>query len=150
MGKTLRLLVGQGSNGNAAYEEVLVEPVGPAQYRLLQSPGLALGIAADDVFSRSSDGNFKVLSRGGNVCIQIFADDVNTIEKAATQGFKEMGGRLDGRSARQLVYTVPFDVGFPRMEGVLEAVKARFPEAEWYYGNVYDPEDGVTPLNWWK
>jgi hypothetical protein len=27
---------------------------------------------------------------------------------------------------------------------------ARFPDSIWYYGNVYDPEDGVTPLNWWE
>jgi hypothetical protein len=29
-----------------------------------------------------------------------------------------------------------------------EAVQ-RHPGSTWLYGNVYDPSDGVTPLNWW-
>jgi hypothetical protein len=24
-----------------------------------------------------------------------------------------------------------------------------YPNTIWYYGNVYDPEDGETPLEWW-
>jgi hypothetical protein len=26
---------------------------------------------------------------------------------------------------------------------------AAHPGTEWMFGNVYDPRDGVTPLNWW-
>ncbi len=25
-----------------------------------------------------------------------------------------------------------------------------FVGVEWYYGNVYETHDGVTPMNWWK
>ena len=24
-----------------------------------------------------------------------------------------------------------------------------YTEVVWYYGNIYDPEDGITPLEWW-
>jgi hypothetical protein len=27
--------------------------------------------------------------------------------------------------------------------------KSKYPGCQWIYGNVYDPADGVTPLNWW-
>jgi hypothetical protein len=31
----------------------------------------------------------------------------------------------------------------------LAKAKEVSPNCEWYYGNVYDLKDGVTPLNWW-
>lgn len=48
------------------------------------------------------------------------------------------------------MYTVPVSAGFVAIEGVLNGLNDRFPDYEWFYGNVYDPKDGETPLNWWK
>ena len=60
-----------------------------------------------------------------------------------------LNGRLDGRSAQQLVFTVPASAGLAVVESAMTEVVRQFPKTEWYYGNVYDPVDGVTPLNWW-
>jgi hypothetical protein len=59
------------------------------------------------------------------------------------------GGRLDGRSPGKLVYTLPVSAGFASIEAELQSVVEKFSNVEWFYGNVYDPADGVTPLNWW-
>jgi hypothetical protein len=150
MSTTINLVAGYGSTGRPAYEEVHVEPCGPATYRLLQSPGLTGGVAAGDVIVVDANGLFKVVERAGNVCIQIYSrDGLPEAEQFATPEFAKIGGRLDGRAPKVLVYTVSVDAGFPAIERVLADIKSRFPSLEWYYGNVYDPADGVTPLNWW-
>jgi hypothetical protein len=150
MVETLKLLAGQSSSGAPAYEEVLAEQQSTKRYKLLKSPGLVQGLAAGDVFEPLPDGTFNVIERGRNLCIQIFGRaDMNPVERLATERLGVLGGRPDGQSKRELVYTVPIAAGFPAVEAVLNELVARFPEAEWYFGNVYDPSDGVTPLNWW-
>jgi hypothetical protein len=66
---------------------------------------------------------------------------------------ERIGGRLDGDAATSrnsmLVFTFPVNIGFPAIEGVMASAKALSPRCEWFYGNVYDLNDGVTPLNWW-
>ena len=148
--ETINLLAGRGSSGNPVYEEVLVERRSGQQYKLLRSPGLVLGIAADDVIAVVGDGTYDVLERGGNLCIQIFArGDLTVLEETATEKLMPLRGRLDGKAKTQLVYTIPVTAGFPAVESVLNELVAQAPGAEWYYGNVYDTSDGVTPLNWW-
>jgi hypothetical protein len=149
MSTTLRLLV-EYRGGKPVHEEVHVEHEGQARYRLLQSPGLVLGIAAGDVFTANEDGSFTVVRRAGNVSLQIFVEDnQDDLEQFASREFKKIGGYLDGRADKVLVYTVPVKSGFPAMEKVASMLQERFPKIEWGYGNVYDPADGVTPLNWW-
>jgi hypothetical protein len=150
MVEVLRLLAGQKSSGSPVFEEVLAEPLAKKLYRLLKSPGLVLGLAARDIFELLEDGKFYVVERGGNLCVQIFArSDLNAIEQVATEQLSGLGGYLDGVSELELVYTVPVAGGFSALEVVLNGIAARFPGAEWYYGNVYDTADGVTPLQWW-
>jgi hypothetical protein len=149
MSTTVRLLV-DVKNEKPAYEEVHVEDCGSATYRLLQSPGLVLGLAAGDVLVLEQGGTFTLVERGRNICIQIFSKSMlDQIEQAATSALARIGGRLDGKASVELVYTVSANVGFPAIEEILRDLQARFPVLEWYYGNVYDPADGVTPLNWW-
>jgi hypothetical protein len=150
MSKTISLFVEYNSYGKPVREEVHVEDDKEGRYRLLQSPGLIFGLAAGDVFTVESDGTFKIVERAGNVCIQIFcATLIEQIEQVATPAFASIGGRLDGRASKVLVYTVFIEAGFLAMENILKRLQLQFPVMEWYYGNVYDPADGVTPLNWW-
>jgi hypothetical protein len=99
---TIELVAGTRTNGSTVTEEVRVAPLGEGRFRVLQSPGLVLGIAAGDAIEL-----------------------------------------LDG-------LTIDVAAGFPALEARLNALVAQFPGCEWYYGNVHDPDDGVTPLNWWK
>jgi Domain of unknown function (DUF4265) len=148
-GRTLNLVAGNKSSGEKALEEVLVtETSDPGIYCLAATPGLVLGVAAGDSIKVDIDsGEFEVIERGGNLAVQVYgpADLVNELTSAILQ----LGGRLDGQSRGLTVYTVPVSRGFGELEKVLNVAVARSPELEWYYGNVYDPVDGVTPLNWW-
>lgn len=148
--KTILLRVDTAGDGGPAYEEVRVEVEGENRYKLLQSPGLALGIAADDVFVLTADKRFAVVKRGLNLCIQIFDDSgVEPMRGHVIRELAAIGGRLDGAAEKELVFTVHVDAGFAVVEDVLNRIIKSFPTAEWFYGNVYDPSDGVTPLNWW-
>jgi len=40
-------------------------------------------------------------------------------------------------------------IGFADIERLLDGTMAKFTDSVWYYGNIYDREDGTTPLNWW-
>jgi hypothetical protein len=144
------IFVATKRNGSPVYENVLVEPLGPNTYRLLRSPGLALGIAADDVFEVTPDRRFHVLRRGMNLCVQILnGSGVQDMLETSVAVFNGIGGRLDGQSPKELVFTIHVSVGFSRTEKACVEIVSKFSGARWYYGNVYDPADGVTPLNWW-
>lgn len=60
-----------------------------------------------------------------------------------------LGGALDGAIERGLMFTVPVSAGFRAGEAVHNVGVAEHPGWEWFFGNVYDPKDGVTPLDWW-
>jgi hypothetical protein len=68
----VNLNVGLSSSGSPAFEQVLVEARGTDRYVLLASPGLALGVAAGDEIMVDDGGRYRVLTRGGNLCVQVF------------------------------------------------------------------------------
>jgi len=41
------------------------------------------------------------------------------------------------------------DLIFESLAELLSTVCKDYPDTVWYYGTVYDPEDGTTPLEWW-
>ncbi len=148
--KTITIRAGRSTTGADVQEEVLVEELHPEEFRLLRSPGLVLGLAAEDVFRRTPEGKHELVSRGQNVCVQIFVPEK---DRAALQTFltaevDRLGGRLDGVARGHLVFTIPVKAGFGAIEQALNQGVDHYPAAEWYFGNVY-AEDGVTPLNWW-
>lgn len=133
-------------------EQVLVERVADAQYRLLRSPGLVLGIAAGDVIE-VKEKNFRLVARGMNFCVQIFheeGDGGRRLESIVTPRVVAIGGTLDGRTRKQLVYSLLSTSGIRPVTDLFDRIVKEFPNVEWYFGNVYDPADGVTPLNWWQ
>lgn len=146
--ETIRLLAGHSASGMPAFEELLVEHLRASRYRLLRSPGLVLGLAAGDVVE-VQNGGFRLIDRGMNLCIQIFSDSsLSELQRALDPQLGILGGRLDGQTTRVLVYTVPVAAGFQSVERALREIVGKFPGAQWYFGNVYDPTDG-RPLNWW-
>jgi hypothetical protein len=78
-----------------------------------------------------------------------FEGDLDEAEQLASREFKKIGGYRDGRAAKVLAYAVPVKSGFPAIAKVTALLQGRLPKLEWYYGNVYDPRDEVTPLNLW-
>ena len=85
------------------------------------------------------NGSFEVVVRGGNLAIQVYAPafDPEAVDHLAAR-VGELDGRLDGGQDRLRVFTVPVRAGFPAVESLFDDFVARTPEAEWYFGNVYD------------
>ena len=146
---TKNLLVEIAPSGRPVYEEVLAEVLDDGSCLLKKSPGLLQGLAAGDLFVVDDDGRYTVTRRSRNVCIQVFRESrIDMCEDELLRGMESIGGWLDGKTSRLLVFTVPVSSGFAAMEEVIDSVRRRFPNVEWMYGNVYSPADG-TPLNWW-
>jgi hypothetical protein len=146
------LLLIEYRQGRPLKEPIHVEALGGERFRLLYSPGFVQGIAAGDVFRLlNEDGDFVVLSRAGNLAVQVFhTEPVEPIKAELTRRVEQLGGVLDGGIERGLVFTLPLRAGFPAVEALFNRLVEEYPGLEWYYGNVYDRNDGVTPLNWWQ
>jgi hypothetical protein len=147
------LFAGKKTSGEEVFEKINAEHLGFQKYLIITSPGFALGVAAGDIIELSPDlrGRFSVVKRGGNLCIQILSEKgIKNICDKYTARIEKIGGWIDGEGPKVLVYTIPVSVGFRQVEEIMNNVALDFPDSEWYYGNVYDPEDGVTPLRWWS
>jgi hypothetical protein len=148
MRTTVRLDAGRKSTGDPVFEKVLVDPIDGGQHRVVASPTLVLGVAAGDTIAVGDAGRFDVTSRGGNQAVQVYGDHSLVVE--VVPAVWTLGGALDGRAPAATVFTIPVTAGFENVERVFNELVARHPAVEWYYGNVYDPQDGVTPLLWWE
>lgn len=59
----------------AVREELLARQIDQDTYELLSSPGLAQNLARGDIISiKNKNAPAELLKRGGNFCIQIYAD----------------------------------------------------------------------------
>jgi hypothetical protein len=145
---TIDVVAGHKTSGEPVFEEVLVDDLGYDRYRIVATPGLVLNVAAGDVvaFDRS-ERTLSVEERGRNLALQVYAPP--EVADQLVDPISKLGGVMHGREGPLTVFTVPVAAGFPALERVLNDFVRRHPEAKWYYGNVYDPADGVTPLNWW-
>ncbi|WP_232450448.1 DUF4265 domain-containing protein [Burkholderia ubonensis] len=149
----IKVYAGRNDAG-PVYEELPAMPTGDGSYELLSSPGLTLNLAKGDrVRIDDTERPAAVLTRGGNFCIQIYADqiaqaDVDALER---QVHEELHGSLDGVNGGNLALSVPATNGIDTINRFFDAFKART-GVEWYYANVYknfeDPDD-ETLLNWW-
>lgn len=155
---TIELIAGRHPNGELVVEKVLINPQAEANsFQLLKSPLFVRGIARADVIQAlpSPKGAFKVLQHGGNLCLRIFSkEDFSTprlaaLEQGLTSEIEKLGGDLDIKEARALVYSLHVSCGFNAVEKMLDEALSPFEDVAWFYGNVYDPESG-EPLNWWQ
>jgi hypothetical protein len=149
---TLNLPVDTQPGEEPFLESVLVEHLGGARYLVQASPGMLAGFAKGDEIELAPDDPFgyRVVRRGGNVCIQIYWGELRQSAAALESQVRAVGGWCDGDTPGLLVFTVPVAAGFSAIEQIFEAATVRYPGSSWFYGNVYDPIDGVTPLDWWK
>lgn len=148
------LIAGYNRNDEAVVEKVNVQTDSQSdqQFRVTKSPVFVPGLAAEDLirFPAETANGFELITHGGNLSIRVFGKhNTNRISELLTPEMELIQGRLDVSSPGVLVYTIHVSIGFRRIEDTLDAVLKQFPDSIWYYGNVYDPEDG-SPLNWWE
>ncbi len=152
---TISLIAGYRNDGEPVLEKIVVEAVTPAakEYRLLKSPAFVRSLAAGDRIRYPADNpaGYDLTKRSGNLCIRVLRKEgIEDVANTLSPELELLDGTLDLQSPRVLVYSIHVSIGFQNIEILLDRVIGQFPGTVWYYGNVYDPADGVTPLEWWQ
>lgn len=139
------------AQGQPLLEPIHAVEIGKGRFRLCFSPGFVQGVAAGDEIRLVGDnGEFEVTHRAGNLAVQLFSlDPVAPFRADLAERVAKLGGTLDGVIERGVAFTIPVTVGFAAVEKVFKDWVAEHAGWEWYYGNVYDQVDGITPLGWW-
>lgn len=149
----IQLVAGIDSQGSPVMEKLEVKYQEQAgSFELIRSPLFVRNLAAGDIFTCAQDNpaNYQVIKRSGNLAIRVFRkESIQELEEILTPEVEMMDGSLDLQSERALVYSVHVNIGFSEIEKIFDGAMARYTDSVWYYGNIYDPDDGVTPLNWW-
>ena len=149
----IQVVAGTDNRGMPVLEKLEVRLLEDERaFELQRSPLFARDLAAGDIFTCDSDNpaDYKILRRSGNLAIRVFRKNhIDELEEFLTPEVEKLDGSLDLKTDRALVYSVHVNIGFAEVERLFDNAMARFTDAVWYYGNIYDREDGVTPLNWW-
>jgi hypothetical protein len=135
----ISLRIQDAPDGAARHERLPVVDLGDGRYRLINSPGMVLGAAGGDEIQLGDDGDFEVLTRGGNVAVHVFLDaldDDGEVRARLASSLGTLDGYLDGDAGSAVVYTVPEIAGVSAIVGILESITADFPAAVWMFGNV--------------
>jgi|SRR5690606_3703814 len=145
----IELFAGRNEQGQPVVERLPVEVNDKNECRLVRSPLFVKGLARGDLIKIDRDtGEFVIRQRSGNLCIRVFCrGDIRSLEESLTSSLEKLGGQLDLETPRALVYSIHVSCGFEAIEKALNAHMTS--ESAWFYGNVYDAQDGTTPLNWW-
>ena len=148
--QVIELFAGRNPQGQPVVERIPVEINEQNECRLVQSPVFVKGLARGDLIRvNRENGEFELRQHSGNLCIRVFSrGDIRVLDDSITPDMEKLGGQLDVETPRVLVYSIHVSCGFAAIEAVLNAHMS--PDSAWFYGNVYDAEDGVTPLNWWQ
>ena len=129
-------------NGKPEFEPIHVDLLDGNRYRVLFSPGLAYGLAAEDEIELDDDGRYNVVARGGNLAVRVLlSNGTCSIEPLITERVAQISGRLDGQVRNALAYTIPAKTGRKVIGQLFSKLERDSPGILWEYGNVYD-EDG--------
>jgi hypothetical protein len=147
--QVIELFAGHNAHGQPVVERISVEVNDQNECRLVRSPAFVKGLARGDLIRvDAQSGQFELRQHSGNLCIRVFSrGDIRILDDAITPAIEKLGGQLDLETPRMLVYSIHVSCGFTAIEELLNSHMNE--ESTWLYGNVYDPADGVTPLNWW-
>ncbi|GLS28267.1 DUF4265 domain-containing protein [Marinibactrum halimedae] len=150
--QVIELFAGHRPDGQPVVERLQVQVLDDDSCRLVKSPVFVKGVASGDVVKLVPNSQeFEVVKRAGNLCIRVFSrDDIEALGEAITPHLEKLGGELDHENPRFLVYSIHVSCGFQQIEAIFNDALSQFPNSQWLYANVYDPNDGTTPLNWWN
>ncbi|NIB39459.1 DUF4265 domain-containing protein [Pseudomaricurvus alkylphenolicus] len=148
--QVIELFAGIGPDGKPVAERLQVIIQEDNSCQLVKSPAFIKGIASGDVIKlEKGSQEFTLLKRSGNLSIRVFCrGDSGELADRLTPPLEKLGGELDIETPRMLVYSIHVSCGFQQIEEILN--RAVSDDVAWVYGNVYDPADGTTPLNWWQ
>lgn len=149
------VVAGYNAEGDTVLEQISVQPIAGTggEFRLLKSPAFARGLASGDRIRYPVDttNGFELVRHSGNLCLRVLCKEkLDELEQVLTPEMEMLDGTLDHQSPGILVYSIHVSIGFSQIEALMDRIIGQFTSAVWYYGNVYDPGDGITPLNWWQ
>lgn len=146
----IEMYAGIGPDGQPVAEKMQVRVRDDDACQLVRSPAFIKGLASGDIIKLDkASGQFELLQRSGNLCIRVFSrEDILPIAENLTPALEKLGGELDLETPRMLVYSIHVSCGFDKIEAILTRNVSG--QSQWLYGNVYSPDDGQTPLNWWQ
>ncbi|WP_105102530.1 DUF4265 domain-containing protein [Microbulbifer pacificus] len=150
----IELFAGTNPDGEPVVERLQVRVNDDDSVQLVRSPAFIKGIASGDTIKINRKDpekpGFDLIKRSGNLAVRVFCrGDSTWLSDQLTPQIEKLGGELDMESPRLLVYSIHVSCGFEEIEKILNGA-CDGANSVWYYGNVYDPEDGQTPLNWWQ
>ncbi|MCQ3830134.1 DUF4265 domain-containing protein [Microbulbifer elongatus] len=150
----IELFAGTNPDGEPVVERMQVRVNEDDSVQLVRSPAFIKGIASGDTIKVNREDpekpSFELIKRSGNLAVRVFCrGDSTKLSDQLTPQLEKLGGELDMESPRLLVYSIHVSCGFAEIEQILNSV-CDGANSVWYYGNVYDPVDGQTPLNWWQ
>jgi hypothetical protein len=150
--QVIELFAGLGAHGKPIVEKMHVRELENGHLQLVKSPAFIKGLASGDVIRCDvPNQEFEIVQRSGNLNVRIFSrDEITPLADAITPELEKLGGDLDIETPRMLVYSIHVSCGFSVVEGLLNQYIGKDGRSAWMYGNVYDPNDGQTPLNWWQ
>ncbi|WP_226644051.1 DUF4265 domain-containing protein [Microbulbifer variabilis] len=149
--QVIELFAGTNPDGEPVVERLQVRVNEDDSCQLVRSPAFIKGIASGDCIKVDKDTQqFELVKRSGNLAVRVFCrgDSAELSDRLSPQ-LEKLGGELDLEVPRMLVYSIHVSCGFDKIEEILNSV-CDGANSAWYYGNVYDPKDGQTPLNWWQ
>ncbi len=151
----LPFLAGVNQEGDPVFESLQAEflPDDPHRVRLLRSPLFARNLASGDTLKliNPDAAEYELERRSGNLCVRVFRKlGIQEVDNFLTPTIEKLGGALDLGEEHALVYSIHVSIGFGTIEKLLDHASQTYDGTVWYYGNVYDPEDGETPLRWWE
>ncbi len=149
--QVIELIAGTGVGGKPVVERLQVKVNDDDTCQLVKSPAFVKGLASGDTIKFEADSSeFSVVKRSGNLSIRVISrGDIYALSDKLTPELEKLGGELDTETPRLLVYSIHVSCGFTAIESILKRYLGGEADCTWNYGNVYDPRDGQTPLNWW-
>jgi len=150
--QVIELFAGMGPKGQPIVEKLHVRELENGQMQLVKSPAFVKGLASGDVIRCDSPKQeFEIVQHSGNLSVRVFSrNDINPLLEVLTPELEKLGADLDIETPRMLVYSIHVSCGFNTIEAILNQYVGKDGANGWMYGNVYDPIDGQTPLNWWQ
>ncbi|MDO3381454.1 DUF4265 domain-containing protein [Gilvimarinus algae] len=148
--QAIELFAGLKPDGHPMVERLPVKMLPDNTLQLVRSPAFVKGLASGDIIRADPDKReFEIIEHSGNLSVRVFSkDDASQLADQLNGPVAKLGGDLDMETPRMLIYSIHVSCGFSAIEEVFNPINSD--TAMWQYGNVYDPADGVTPLNWWQ
>ncbi len=150
--QVIELFAGIDQGGQPIVERLPVRVSEDNCCQLVKSPAFVAGIASGDTIRlEPGSQDFTLVKRSGNLSIRVISrDDIAKLANNLGSALEKLGAELDTETERMLVFSIHVSCGFSAIEQCLNQHVGKDGRSAWFYGNVYDPADGTTPLLWWN